>query len=278
MTEVKKFNMMDDLENFEGGGTPQEIAKATQTGFIKVGTFTLEVISAKLNSQKKSEKDPAFCQFVISLRNTAGETKDIYSYFSYKKFKYGDKGTLVFAVKLKEFFRAFGFPEVSLNEAERVDAARLLKKYMACDENGLIPLWEGLKFEGTFAYPKDSFHMEKDSHETKPWYLADANGNPAVFAKVKVYNDVTGDTDEVSNQVIRAATTDALKSEAGINGVSKQIQMSELKFLKPISGANTLQLAKFEIGSKPVEPQVKTTIVDPQTLVTPGKQNDGFPL
>lgn len=277
MTEVKKFNPNDQFEEFDNDATEKDVSKASQTGFIKVGTFTLEVASAKLHLDKKSDKDPAFFKFVISVRNSAGETRDVYSQFSFKKFKYGEKGTLVFAVKLKELFRAFGFPELSLKDLDKLADKQLMQKYMTFDENGLLPLWEGLKFEGTFAYPKDSFHMEKDSHELKPWYLADSNGSPAIFQSLKVFDDVTGGFIEAKNQVLRAATSDSLKSEAGVNGVASKIQMSELKFLKPIPGSNTTKLAKFEIGSKPVE-QAKTTIVDPQTLVTPGKQNDGFPL
>lgn len=278
MTEVKKFNVMDELEEFDNDATEKEVNKSTYTGMIGVGTFTLEVTKAQIHLTEKSAKDPAFYKFVITVVNSAGQTRDIYSQFSFKKFKYGEKNTLIFAVKLKEFFRAMGFPELSLKEADKIQDREILRKYMNCDETGVLHAWEGMKFEGTFAYGKDTFHIEKDNHETKPFVLVDANSQPHVFSELKVFDDVTADYAVIPNSVLRGATLDTVKSEAGINGVANKLSMSELKFLKPIPGANTQLLSRLQTPSA-VKIDVKPNAsVDPQSLVTTGKSNDEFPL
>lgn len=275
MTEVKKFNMNDDFDDFDNDATQKDVDKSSFRGMIKVGTFHLEVVKAQLDRSKVSDKDPAFFAFNITVQNTAGDTRDIYSKFSFKKFKYGEKGTMIFAIKLREFFRAFGFPELSLKDIDKAQDREILKSYMVFDENGCLPFWEGLKFEGTFAYPKDSFHMEKDTHETKPWFLADSNGNPHVFPSAKVFDDIKNETVDVKNVVLRAATTDSLKSEAGISGIINDIKMSELKFLKAIPGVNDAKLAKLVV-EKTATPAPKKSVVDPQTLVK-GEKDEDFP-
>lgn len=281
---LEKPNFGIDFGNFQFDATPEDEAKAEKGGreWIRKYEGPLTITDMYLKPKKNApttgsltdrfevcEKDPKFFKLVIELTSDKGQIATSHHQLSFQKIKYGDgeKATLFPWVETRKIMDAVGMEHISLSNPEVFFP--IFKKYFGGFDQttGKFPLWNGLKFWGKYDYTVGEFHMERDTSDL-PYFVADHDGNKAVFSKLKILN-ANADYDHVENQSIRAETSDKLKSIAGTNNVT--LNGSKLKVLKQLPGdVNAELLLRFETpqaGPVSTPVQAKPVVNDAHSLV-----------
>lgn len=281
---LTKFNSQDAWNDFDNDISPEEAVKAERGRMIDVYSGPLTITNAVFKFDEKSQKDEQFFKFNITVTTPNNESRDIYSYWSLKTFRYGDKKTPIFAVQWKKLIRALGVEEeFSISAADKRQALAFQKKYMAFDENGVLQNLIGLQFYGEYAYKDGSYTLKKDKDTEKPWFIADAaTGLPAIFPKIKRLKEGIGAdgkptlTDVFEHNVqLRGATMDSVKADATQNGI--KTGMSDLVTQRAIPGINAQLLAeRFGQNVKVLPVTPTASITDAQALVTGSDDDFGF--
>lgn len=267
---MEKFTSADAWSNWKNDATEEEALKVEQQSRTLIERYEgeLRVVSAQMQFDKVAASDPDFFKFIVTVETPTGDVKELMYFYSFKKFKYGLKGTLFLAQKIKSLFRALGFGELSLKDSGAANDLVLQQKFLGgWDDDGFLPKWAGLRFHGVINYKTGSSHIKKTG---EVFAIVDEMDNVRIFPSIKALNVETNTFEEKLNTPIMAVTRDLVKAFAGQVGLT--LSYPELLTLKPIQGANDSQIALF--GPQKSIPIVPVSKLDAHSHVTEADTED----